>query len=200
MDTFSYVGTDVPAPLTTATTNEAIPLPSQARLKELFDYDPETGVFTNRVNRGSAKAGDVAGTNASRGYRQIRCDGGRWLAHRLAWVYHYGTDPEESQVDHICGHTIPNANAITNLKLTDNIGNGQNSAMSHRNTSGCVGVSWNVKSEKWTAQIKVNRKAKYLGSFDDFNEAVAVRKQAERDYGFSPLHGLTAEQRKEASL
>jgi hypothetical protein len=41
-----------------------------ARLRELLDYDPATGVFTWR---------------RSRGYRHIEVGGNRYLASRLAW-------------------------------------------------------------------------------------------------------------------
>ena len=46
------------------------------------------------------------------------------------------------------------------------------------NTSECVGVTWDKSRQKW----KVDIKNTYVGRFDDFNEAVQARKNAERDY------------------
>jgi len=39
------------------------------------------------------------------------------------------------------------------------------------------------------AQIKVGPKSHYLGSFPDFDSAVAARKAAEIELGFDPRHG-----------
>jgi hypothetical protein len=68
---------------------------TQARLHEMFSYDPETGAFTRLVSRaGNAKAGDVAGTRHPRGYWQINVDGKLYLSHRLAWLYVTGEWPK----------------------------------------------------------------------------------------------------------
>ena len=73
---------------------------SIGRLKELLEYDAETGEFvwitksskyTHRI-----KIGDSAGCwNKGHGYLGIWIDGQYYLAHRLAWFYHYGIFPEK---------------------------------------------------------------------------------------------------------
>jgi hypothetical protein len=40
------------------------------------------------------------------------------------------------------------------------------------------------------AEIKVSNEKKYLGCFKTFDEAVAIRKAAERFYGFHENHGM----------
>jgi hypothetical protein len=57
------------------------------------------------------------------------------------------------------------------------------------NTSGVTGVRWYGASNKWRAFISVNKKEKWLGGFKNFEEAVEVRKRAEKRYygKFTPL-------------
>lgn len=50
------------------------------------------------------------------------------------------------------------------------------------NTSGVVGVSWSKNTNSWISQIEVDKRALYLGAFEDFEDAVESRKQAEEKY------------------
>jgi len=54
-----------------------------------------------------------AGTVLATGYRVIRVDGYRYLAHRLAWFYVYGAWPV-SEIDHI--NLLKDDNRISNLR------------------------------------------------------------------------------------
>ena len=57
---------------------------SQARLKELLEYNADTGVFTRKVPwRGRT----LAGSKESNGYWQISVMGKTYKAHHLAWLY-----------------------------------------------------------------------------------------------------------------
>lgn len=59
---------------------------------------------------------------------------------------------------------------------------GRNRRISKNNTSGCRGVYWQQKTKKYCAQIGVNRKIIYLGSFINIKDAIAVRKAGEQKY------------------
>ena len=72
----------------------------QDRLKELFSYDPLTGVFINLQSSGKRKAGNIAGSKHNAGYVKIFADGASYLAHRLAHLYMTGELPTE-HMDHI---------------------------------------------------------------------------------------------------
>lgn len=150
---------------------------TQSQLKELLHYDPDTGIFINKVTRNSgALIGDQAGTNHSQGYRMIVINRKSYLAHRLAWLYTYGSWPKY-QLDHI--NQIKNDNRISNLREVNNSQNSQNTGLSPNNSSGHKGISWHKQSCKWHAYIMLNYKLIHLGFFINLDAAIAARKQAE---------------------
>ena len=159
---------------------------TQARLKELLHYDPDTGIFTRKINRHAYRAGEIAGSIHRKGYIRISIDRRSYSAHRLAWLYMYGHFPE-NQIDHI--NHIKSDNRITNLREVTNQINCRNSRLPKNNKSGIIGVYWNSWRNKWTAIVKVNYQYKFLGHFDDFFEAVCARKSMEIQIGFHPNHG-----------
>jgi hypothetical protein len=77
---------------------------TQARLKELVTYDPETGLFTSLVKRGrgskGVRPGDILGTINMDGYVVIRIDGVQYKAHRLVWIYMHGSVADDRDIDH----------------------------------------------------------------------------------------------------
>jgi len=156
---------------------------TQARLKELLHYCPDTGAFTWRINRGrNAKVGQIAGT-FNRGYVMIKIDGKSYGAHRLACLYSVGKLPEE--VDHSNGDKSDNK--LNNLLFVDHAKNMKNLPKQKRNKTGVTGVG--VLRGYYQANIRVNRKLLYLGFYADFFEAVCARKSAELKYNFHPNHG-----------
>ena len=88
-------------------------------------------------------------------------------------------------VDHINHNDKKNRgldNRKCNLRLVTRSQNGQNSMTSIRNTSGVKGVSWNKKNQKWKAYISVNKLKIELGWFENKNDAIKARKEAEIKY------------------
>jgi hypothetical protein len=69
---------------------------TQTRLKELLEYDPETGIFRWRIKPSNrVRVGQIAGNLDTYGNRQIRIDNKSYLAHRLAVLYVTGSWPTE---------------------------------------------------------------------------------------------------------
>lgn len=69
-----------------------------------------------------------------------------------------------------------------NLREATNSQNCMNHKLKSNNTSGVTGVHWDKKSNKWHSKIGVNNKEISLGFYNDFEEAVKIRKQAEERY------------------
>ena len=160
---------------------------TQARLKELLDYNQDTGVFTWKVNRGPMKDGDIAGSVSKfTGYIKIMISGTNYFAHRMAILYVSGFWPKDES-DHINGNRADNR--INNLRLVSRSVNSRNLAKRIDNTSGCTGVHLDSISSKWRAEIVFNHKRIYLGLFTDKNDAIKARKDANIKYGFHPNHG-----------
>lgn len=157
----------------------AKPIPVE-RVKQLLDYDSETGVFRWRETRcGKAKIGQVAGRIAKGGYRQIQIDGLLYMAHRLAFAYVHGDLPPDMEVDHIDGQY--DHNWIGNLREATCQQNKHNrTRLDRRNTTGANGVSFEKPRGKYRAQITIDKVIKNLGYFDTLEAAQAARHAAER--------------------
>ena len=57
-----------------------------------------------------------------------------------------------------------------------------NHCLSKNHTSGVSGVTWNKYHNKWDVRIKFGRKSIFIGYYNNFNDAVYARKQAEEKY------------------
>jgi hypothetical protein len=157
------------------------------RLKELVNYDPETGSFTWAFGRpGASKDGRCGSPNKGNGYIEITLDRKSYTAHRLA--YHYMTgDAPENEIDHI--NHVTHDNRWVNLRPVTRKENGRNRSLNKNNKSGCCGVSWMKSAGKWYAGIEVNGIAINLGLYDDLEDAISARHKANNKYGFHKNHG-----------
>ena len=170
------------------------------RLRELVDYDSVSGILTWRMRdpedfevpaKGRSWNTKFVGKEALKskngcGYKHGSIFNVVYRAHRLAWAIHYGEWPPKD-VDHINGDRSDNR--ISNLRSVSRAENHKNKCVPSNNTSGVLGVSWVRQSRKWTARITTGGTVFWLGDFETFEEAVAKRKAAEREYGFHKNHG-----------
>ena len=100
---------------------------TQSRLRELLQYDYNTGLFTRLTTiAANAKVGSIEGNiDKTNGYRQIRIDGRKYKEHRLVFLYHYGELPMKGiDVDHINLDKVDNS--FDNLRLCTSSQNSQN--------------------------------------------------------------------------
>ena len=176
-------------------------------VRELLHYDPATGSLTWREREPrhfpgteeqkrrycSLWNGSFAGRPALNcpdfGYRSGSLLGRKALAHRVAWAVHYGKWPK-NQIDHING--VRDDNRICNLRDATLVENRRNARMDKRNTSGVTGVCYDKTYERWRATISRRGRRVYLGTFEFFEDAIAARKEAERQADYADLHGSEA--------
>jgi len=181
------------------------PLPAQDVLLQLLSYDPETGKlfwkergvdwFVAKTASRSRSlcalwnkryAGSEAFTTISDGYKTGSICGENFKAQRVIWKMNFGDDPE--QIDHIDGDR--SNNRLDNLRDVSAAENARNRCLAKNNKTGVIGVyRWRQgRFSYWVAHLGGKNQA----YFDNFEEAVAARKAAEREYGFHPNHGRAA--------
>lgn len=88
------------------------------------------------------------------------------------------TDPSKV-IDHINHNPLDNRKC--NLRICEHYENIIASKPYSNNTSGRKGVYWDKSRNKWMVCITKNKKTYHLGRYDDFDEAVRVREQAEKE-------------------
>jgi hypothetical protein len=85
----------------------------------------------------------------------------------ICFLNHIPDGTHNVVIDHI--NEIKTDNRVENLRL---IGHRENVARSIKNsTSTYVGVSWSKNAKKWISQITIDGKTKYLGLFDNEEDA-----------------------------
>lgn len=142
---------------------------TQECLKQILNYNPETGVFIWKIKPAqNIKVGQQAGCLNKNGYIQISILNKRYYAHRLAWLYTYGSFPTE-HIDHVNG--VRNDNRIKNIRVANRFENAQNSTKKKNNSSGYKGVNWDTARNKWRAKIMINGKSTHIGIFDKPEDA-----------------------------
>lgn len=142
---------------------------TQDQLKAKLRYRPETGLFywvrpgkfhSQRKNR-------VAGATNKGGYIVIRINTRLYRAHRLAWLYVYGSPPKS--LDHI--NRNPSDNRVENLRPCTQSQNMVN--MAQRGTkTGFRGVE--QRGKRFKAYIHANGGKIFLGSYSTPEEASAA--------------------------
>lgn len=155
---------------------------TQEILKELLHYDSETGIFIwkdrpiysiekfHSSTWNTRYAGKKAGVLTKDGRIRITINYKRYLAHRLAWLYIYGSFPK-NQIDHKDGN--PLNNKINNLREANHSENSQNQrkALSNNKSTGLLGTFLDKRDGRIYARIMINKKFIHLGCFKTKEEA-----------------------------
>lgn len=175
---------------------------TQEIVRELLDYDPETGKLTWKErdvkwftltgslkrsaewkckNWNSRWAGKEAFTSRNLfGHLEGRIFGQHFLAHRVIFCLVNGYFPKS--IDHY--DNIASSNKVENLIDSTQEENMKNKRKQSNNSSGRTGVR-KLPSGRFRATINDNKKTIHLGYFSSFEEACEVRKLAEIKYGYN---------------
>lgn len=147
-------------------------------VKELFDYNPKTGVVLWKGHKYKKHNGKPAGTRRkdSEGLiLQFTVDGKqlRFQGARIIWYLHTGEDPGDFCIDHINGDR--NDNRFQNLRLATHQQNNWN----RRGVSPCL-----RHRNRWVVDIRIGdkrirRSFKHKQDAIDFNKAERERLQGE---------------------
>lgn len=153
------------------------------RLKELLDYDAESGVFIWRIDRPRAKAGSVAGCVATRerGAKQyliIRISQRNYYAHRLAFLWMEGHWPSRL-IDHRNGNGLDNR--WENLRVASEMQNAWHTRKRKDNRTGFIGVHRCSKTSMFVAQIRTNHRVVTVGRFLTAEAAAEARDKVARE-------------------
>ncbi len=144
------------------------------RVRELFHYNPETGVLWRKLPSLSLQI-----TSLSAGYVQVRVRGVNYRAHRIIWLWLNGVWPS-LHIDHVNG--IRSDNRPSNLREVTQSTNLQNLKSAHAdNQSGHLGVVHNpTRGNPWRAEIFYQGKKHFLGRYATPQEAHEAYLKAKR--------------------
>lgn len=155
---------------------------TQQRLKELFNYCPDTGILTQKTRTSQrVKVGEDVGCLTRNGYLKIFCQGRNYRVHRLAWLYVYGDYPDED-IDHING--IRTDNRLCNLRLATRSQNNCNSKLRADNKTSYRNVHFFKRTGTYQVQVRLNGKRVNGGYFATAEEASVVATKMRKQ-----LHG-----------
>ncbi len=154
------------------------------RINSLIKYDPLTGEFHWKINKGKMREGKIAGGLNGDGYWMIGIDCKRYYGHRIAWLLMMGEWPY-CKIDHI--DTDQKNNRWENIREANTSENAMNTPIKSSNTSGYKGVSWAAHAKKWQAHIMIDGRSIYLGIFqnpvDAHNAYASASNKHHKEFG-----------------
>lgn len=153
--------------------------------RSVFYYDQEQGVLTRIATGKPAWVKFSVHKAPHKQYCYVKHQGKEYAAHRVIWAVVHGEWPETS-LDHI-DHNKRN-NRIDNLRLATHVENSRNLSRYINNTSGQNGIT-KTRTGKFQVRLGYGNERKCLGTYDNIEEAVAVRDAVLKVLKFHPNHG-----------
>jgi hypothetical protein len=165
-------------------------LPTADRVRELLEYDAQTGFLAWRTRPGNDPrtktwntkwAGKRINSLRGDGYLGVRIDWRSYLVHRVIWLIQTGSWPEAGlEIDHADGNR--SNNVFSNLRLATRTQQQSNTKLRSNNLLGKKGVSFHQLSGRYFARIQVNGRTHSLGYFVTPEEAHRAYYEAAKKY------------------
>ena len=137
---------------------ETKPMPTQERLRQLFDYNPDTGDF---IRRNPRRERERQAQTGSAKYVMVQVDGVKYVLSRLIWVWMEGEIPPDRFIDH--DNLNKRDYRWVNLKCITWAGNQRNTKA--KNKTGLPKHVYPARNGRFTAIIRI-------GTYDTVEEAV----------------------------
>jgi hypothetical protein len=158
---------------------------TRAELDARFAFDLSTGIVTNRISTGRAKAGDVAGTVDQDGYLYVMIKGRNYRLHRVIFFVANGRWPS-GDIDHVNGDVADNR--PENIREATRSQNLQNRSSVGKGASRYLGVSFDKTRGKFVARICADGRKRHLGYHDNESAARDAYLAAKREHHtFAPI-------------
>lgn len=158
-------------------------LPAQEYLRQVFDYDSETGVlrWKMRADKNAQWNGQFACKAAGNlcptsGYVRVRLDGKLYVAHRIIFKWMTGEEPNEF-LDHINGNRVDNR--WTNIRRATLVENNRNCRTKRKGLKGAFPIQ---DGKYWYSQIGIDKKYLYLGCYYSELDAHKAYVRAAEEY------------------
>lgn len=161
---------------------------TQAELKEMFNYDPNEGVFRARFKRWtSAKnIGEVIGVTNRGVNPSVYIERRLYKVSHLAWLYVHGWLPT-NQIDHI--NRNPSDNRISNLREATQSQNKANCRTYRNNRLGLKNIR--LRGGQYEVRCSKDGKTHQFGKYPCLGQAVraaaAARKELHADFATAGL-------------
>lgn len=160
---------------------------TQEKLLRNFHYNLETGELRFNFDSLSGRSGEIVTANkiANPGYLCLSINKKPYLVHRVIFMYMTGRWPKYT--DHIDHNKVNNR--WNNIREVSNRENALNCGIGKNSKTNAVGVTLHKPTNKYRAYIGVNRKQVHLGLFENIQDAITARAEANIKYGYHKNHG-----------
>jgi hypothetical protein len=151
------------------------------KINELYYLDSEY-ILRHRKNRPGTTAHSPVGHISQFGYLSTEISRKSYRVHRIIYQLIHSLDilDPNLEVDHI--DLNPLNNHPSNLRLCEPRENSRNRSRMKDSCSGFKGVSFDRKSNKWRARIRVDYELISLGSYSTKEDAYLTYQEASKKY------------------
>lgn len=147
-----------------------------------YDLTGEYGI--GYTNKGEKFYFDLEDYNKIKDYCWSMADKNKYISNSRSGIRMHrlimDCNDENLVVDHI--NHITYDNRKENLRVCTLSQNGMNKSRPINNTSGYTGISYDSSVNKWRVRLGVGRKTINIGRFENLEDAIKARKEAEQRY------------------